>query len=221
MLRCATVDCGAIRFASDVMSKPNTFENLARVLVAAIPTAIASLKLAKAVCCVRIHYYDTHAPSTYLLLKTISADCRTSVLESKGRNALYYLWGSGEECGDGHVYLPKPTSPDDPPGIKTLLETVYDLLRDDEGKYMDQFRSMLQRVSLELHSIDWNRFCPVTDDFSIVPADGSAHFGNEYDDIANSIPPARLDLLRSRGLLGHHENWDRRPGDSVADEVKP
>jgi hypothetical protein len=188
------------------------FESLVPLLVDAIPRAVASMKLRKPICAVRIYYYDTHAPCTYLLLQTVSADCRANVLASKGRNAPYYLWGSGEACGDGEVELPsKHSSSKTRKQIATLFQKVYDLLCEDEDENMVAFREMLQQVARELNSKDWTTICPVTDDFVVIPADGSVHFGDDYQDIAASVLADRLDLLRSRGFLGPGETWDQLP----------
>jgi hypothetical protein len=188
------------------------FESLVPLLVDAIPQAVASLELTKPVCAVRIYYYDTHAPRTYLVLKTVSADCRAQALAGKGRKAPYYLWGSGERCGDGQVELPGKSVPGRAQGQLTkLFEEIYDRLCKDEDANMVLFRKALQQVARELNSKDWASVCPVTDDFVVAPADGSTHFGNEYQDIAESVQAKRLALLRSRGFLGPSEMWYQLP----------
>lgn len=193
-----------------------TLDDLVPLLVDAIPQAIASLKLKKPICIVRIYFYDTHAPCTYLSLRTVSADCRAQVLASKGRDAPFSIWSSGEECGDGNIDLPA-----DPPASKTdkkiasLFEQAYELLCEDEdepSESMVAFRTMLRKVAAKLNALDWKKFCPVTDDFVVVPADGSMHFGGEdYEDMVESIPRKRLELLRSRGFLGPGQSWDQLP----------
>jgi hypothetical protein len=191
----------------------DALDSLVPLLVMAIPKAIGSLKLAKPVCIVRIYYYDTHAPCTYLSLRTVSAGCRAQVLASKGRDAPFYIWGSGEECGDGHVDLPleRPSGKTEKQ-IATLFQQIYDSLFEDEEENMVAFRQMLQQVARELNAKDWKKVCPVTDDFGVLPADGSQHFGGEdYEDLVESVPAERLDLLRSRRFLGPGENWDQLP----------
>jgi hypothetical protein len=194
--------------------KTNPIQALAPLLVEAIPQAIASLKPTRPIAVVRISYYNTCAPSTYLSLRTVSAECRARVLASKGRNAPFYLWSSGEECGDGNIDIP-PEEPSDA-GYKPIAELcaqVYDLLCEDEkeDEHMGLFRQMIQQVALQLNSRDWKPICPVTDDFVVTAADGSQHFADDYEDLVNSIPADRLALLRSRGLLGPGENWDQLP----------
>jgi len=77
---------------------------------------------------------------------------------------------------------------------------VYELLCDNESQYMVPFRAMLQKVCRALNEKDWRDVCAVTDDFVVVPAGGSVHFGDDYVDIVQSVSIARLDLLRSHGL---------------------
>ncbi len=191
----------------------DVFETLEPLLVAAIPPAIAAMKRTKPICCVRLYYYDPHAPCAYLTLKTISADCRAKVVSDKGRSAPFHLWSAGEECGDGMVELPS-----DPPANKAEKQLakwfakVYGQLEEDEDEAMPPLRAMLQRVAAQLNSMDWKSVCAVTDDFVVVPADGSQFFGGEdYEELVASVPAERLDLLRSRGLLGLGEMWDQLP----------
>jgi hypothetical protein len=199
---CHSASVGRIAMAS--------FDQLVPLLVDAIPKAVSALKLKKPVCIVRIYYYDTHAPCTYLSLRTVSAECRDQVVAAKGRNAPFYLWSSGEDCGDGTVGLP-PEKPAGKPDkqIAALFEKVYDLLCEDEDEYMDPFREMLRQVAAKLNALDWSKVCKVTDDFVVAPADGSMHFGDDYEDLVASVPEERLELLRSRGFLGPEETWDQ------------
>jgi hypothetical protein len=189
----------------DWTKEPDPFESLVPLLVDAIPRSIAALKTTKPLCSLRIYYYDTHAPCTYLLLKPVSAECRAMVLATKGESALYCFWGSGEGTGDGpDVNLSGPAP------IQRLFARVYGLLCEDESTYMGRFRGMLQRVARELNVNDWRPICPVTDDFVVVPADGSMHFGDDYEDIVQSVPAERVQLLRARGLLGPEDDWTGR-----------
>jgi hypothetical protein len=190
----------------------SVFDKLHPLLVEAIPAAAASLKSPKPLSILRLYYYDTHAPCTYLLLKTVSAECRAKVVASKGPSAPYYIWGSGEECGDGQVFLPgERFSTNAEKQIAALFQRVYVLLCDDEDGNIVPFRKMLRQVARELNSKAWKPVCPVTDDFVVVPADGSQHFCDDYADIVASVSPAQLVLLRSHRLLGPAESWDKLP----------
>jgi hypothetical protein len=192
------------------MPKINVFTALESLLVKAIPQSVAKLRIKETICCLRVYYYDTHAPCTYLHLKTVTEAFRKSVLDEREGSALFYLWSSTEEKGDGaSVDIGGPEEGGD---IAKLFEHVNALLDKDEDKFMLRFRELLQQVCLKLNSKNWSKVCPVTVDFVVAPADGSQHFADDADDIAKSIPAKRLELLRSTGLLGPDRNWERRPG---------
>ena len=196
-------------------SNVDPYETLVPLLVEAIPKAVAATKPSSPICIVRLYFYDTSAPSTYLALVTVSANCRYEVVKTQGKDAPFYIWDSGEECGDGSVLFP----PDNPVTtsdiqIAELFEQVYASLSEDghEDENMVRFRDMLRDVSVTLNGIDWAEHCAVTDDFVVAPADGSMHFGGEFqEDMAHSIPADRIALLRSRHFLGPEESWDQLP----------
>ena len=173
------------------MSLKQTLSSLVPLLVEAIPRAIASSRPSSPICIVRIYYYDTHAPCTYLSLRTISSACRTEVLASKGKDGLEHLWASGEQCGDGRIEIPPetPRSETDKE-IATLFAKVYACLceEDDEGEIMVQFGKALCKVAKKLNLLDWKKVCPTTDDFLVVPADGSAEFRADVEDFVESVP---------------------------------
>lgn len=194
------------------MSAMDPFEAIQPLLVDAIPRAIAALDMDDPLCIVRVYYYDTHAPCAYVDFRFVSAQARQRILDEKGKNGLFYLWGSGEEAG----IRPSITIPADcletEGQLSRLLAMIYALLGQNEDLYMRSYRAALQAVTRELNAKDWSEICPVSDDFVIVPADGSQHFANEHDDLVQGIPPERLELLRSRGFFGPEPHWDRRPG---------
>lgn len=187
------------------------FAPLVPLLVKAIPLAVSSLRPKKPLAIVRVYFYDTHAPCTYLLLRTVSAECRADVLATRGAEGPFYLWGSGEDAGDGEVIIPpeEPSTPADQK-IASLFEQIYELLGEDEEENMPVFREMLREVCRTLNVLDWTRICPVTDDFVVVPADGSMFFGgDDGEDILECVPAERVALLRSRRFLGSEESWEK------------
>jgi hypothetical protein len=177
------------------MSELKVFRELAPLLVEAIPQVVACRRPPRSLCRLRVYYYDTHAPCTYLVLQPATADWRAELLARHGKKAPLHYWASWADGGD----LPG-IDLDGPGRLAELFEDVYTLLCEDEAKHMVAFRDMLQRMCGELNNRDWHSFCPVTDDFVVVPADGSAYFTDDQPDIVRSIPTARLELLRSRGL---------------------
>ncbi len=191
------------------------FQSLVPLLVDALPQTIAASKVPNPICVVRLYYFDTHAPCTYLTLRTISENCRAGILSEKGRDALSYLWASSQESRDGDIDFPDSSASKAHSKIVELFKRVYDILCEDEEDGMVAFQRMLQQVSRKLNEKDWTTICKVTDDFVIAPADGSQCFAGDedYNDLVNSLPPNRLALLRSRGLLGPSEDdWKDRPG---------
>jgi hypothetical protein len=74
------------------MNITTLFEALTQRLVDVIPTTIAAMRLPDLICCLRVYYYDTHAPRAYLLLKPVTEAFRGQVLAEGGRSALYRLW---------------------------------------------------------------------------------------------------------------------------------
>lgn len=199
------------------------FDQIYRSLIAAIPDVIESFTYPEPLCLVRVYYYDSHAPSTYLDFRCVSVRERQEVLKKqqhKPSGPLYYLWAAGEECGTS---LPAtiPENPESSSGIlagwnlysmnpdkqiKGLFAEVNSLLDQDSNLYMTEFRKTLQRVTLKLNELDWKQICEVSDDFVIIPADGSRFFGRDEDDIEQGMPAERLKLLQSRGFLGPPES---------------
>ncbi len=182
----------------------STFDKLVPLLVDAIPQAIASMRLSSPICIVRIYYYDTHAPCTYLSLRTISASCRAEVLASKGQDGLDHLWASGEECGDGRIEIP-PAPPKSKPDkeLASLFGHIYELMCEDEDEEatMIRFGKTLCKVAKKLNALDWSKVCPKTEDFVIVPADGSASFRADVEDFIDSVPAARQAVLSAHGAI--------------------
>lgn len=190
------------------MTLKRTLSSLVPLLVDAIPQAIAGLKPSSPLCMIRIRYYDTHAPCTYLSVETVTAERRAAVVNEKGSEAPFVLWGLDEQCRDDDVMVPSevPTGKAEKE-IATLFEKVYDALVAHEEKNMVPFRKMLWELARKLNTADWKKVAATTDDFVVVPADGSGFFRDDFNDIFKSIPAVRLNLLASRGFLP--EEWSR------------
>ncbi len=69
-------------------------------------------------------------------------------------------------------------------------------------------RKMTQRVAQKLNQIDWLPYCAVTDDFVVVPADGSHSFTADFEELTASVTPDRIKLLCQRQYLGS-QKWYR------------
>src|SRR5687768_4379251 len=92
------------------MAAEDVFDAIQPLLVDAIPKVVGSVKYDEPLCIVRVYYYDTHAPCTYLDFRCVSVRQRQQAITNKGKGALEYLWGPGEECGT----RPKVSIPSDP-----------------------------------------------------------------------------------------------------------
>ena len=186
------------------MKNSEVFEALVPLLVDEIPKKIANLKLQKPIFRLRIYYYDTHAPATHLLLVPSSDEFRKELVKEHGGESRNQIWvgGNGTDLPTCELRDPQP--------IAESFAQVYGLLDDKESLYMVQFRAMLHRVAWRLNRLDWTQICPVTDDFFVLPQDGSAHFDNGWPDVVRSVPPERLELLRSKGF-GPPDWWQELP----------
>jgi hypothetical protein len=197
------------------------FKELVPLLINAIPDALSTRRLPETICCLRIYYYDTHAPCTYLTLSVMTERHRKQLLDTKGRDALFYLWSAGELDGDN---IRERVDVNGPPPITAMFKKVYKRLCSDHGELsMLHFRKVVHKVAYALNEKNWAGRFPVTDDFVFVAADGSQAFADQYVDLIKSIPPDRLNLLRDRGLLGPDREWEQRPGFeyAVLEKVMP
>jgi hypothetical protein len=181
---------------------------LEETLVTSIPPRVKAVRLREPVYCLRIWFYGTDAvggrtPS--LTLKTDSL--RQKVLKDKGKRAPHYLWCADEcEDGDGVIHATITDA-----AVSRLCRDWYhqlpgSSLSDDSS--LVPLRETIQRVAAALNRLDWQPYAPVTDDFVVIPADGSHSFCDDYAEMIASVPPARLDLLRSRSFLGTDEWWE-------------
>lgn len=187
------------------------FEELTRHLVTAIPTAVRKFQLVEPVSALLVYYYDTQAPEAYLELKPVEQSYQQQVVTQEGRDAPFTLWAPGEEKGN----LPTATLPHDDshPAAGALFQRIYERLSEDghEEEAMRKYRAAIHQTTLQLNQQDWSKVCPVTEDFVVVPADGSQAFADTYEDLTGGVPEDRLDRLRQQGLLGPGESWDQLP----------
>jgi hypothetical protein len=186
------------------MKPPRVFRKLGAALEIAIPKAIERASAPRPLWSVRLYYYDTHAPCSYLFLGTISVQQRDKLIAKHGALANERLWSPHEVKTDGPPSLCLP-SDQPPPWPEFLLawrfSSVYRLLGRDEEAYMVHYRDMLRTVAQKLTTAKWPAACETTDDFTVVPADGSQYFWEDEQDVVYSVPESRRRLLQSRGYL--------------------
>jgi hypothetical protein len=189
------------------MNSDEVFSKLEPLLVTAIPKAMAGQKVPQPICILRLYYYDTHAPCTYLLLRTISKKLRAKILKDDGLDT---LWSPGEDPGEGQIIFPDEPPLKDQMPIAKLFEQVYELLSESEEDNMPKFQQMLRKVCMKLNGISWSQHCEVTEDFVVAPGDGSRFFGGDEDDtdVIASVPADKLETLRSYELFFPEEEGE-------------
>lgn len=196
---------GRLRRAPRIRNPEKLFEDFVPKLVKSIPAYVAQISADAPLAIVRLRFYDTHAPYCYLAFSYFTVPDRLEVLRDPEtvRFGPSVLWDSCEDRGPlARLEFPsKPPTDSAEQEVASLFQSVYALMCKDEEKYVSAFRAMLQKVCLQLNQIDWMQYCTVSNDFVIVPSDGSARYWDDNNDILASVPTQRLDLLRDRGFV--------------------
>jgi hypothetical protein len=123
---------------------------------------------------------------------------RREALAKRGESAPHYLWCADElSGGDFSADIRDPS-------VTALCRRWYAQLsgRQTEEEELLPMRQMVQRVATRLNCLSWKEYVPVTDDFVVFPADASHTFCADYDEMMASVPADRIELLRSRKMLG-------------------
>jgi len=171
--------------------KKDVFSQLEALLVEAIPPAVKGAKVADLVYCLRVYYDGTDSPPMQFAtprVRLTKEKLRKERVAEKGKDAPYYLWCADETDLPDHgfqICLNKAE-------IKVRCLEIYRLIGVDESKNLALLRVTMQRVAKALNA---------TDDFVVFPADGSHTYCDDMGDMRASVPAARLELLRERGLL--------------------
>jgi hypothetical protein len=180
------------------------FKSFVTLLAKAIPTAVAQLQIPEPLFCVRLLYYDTHAPQEGYCCwaNCLTESMRRRVLhQSDPLSVPYGLWDISNDfygAGTGIYEASLNTNPE----LIDLHAQIYELLCESESDNVPKLRTALRQVSLMLHMVKWPDAVHRTDDFVVFPADGSYYFAGEYEeDMRASIPAKRLELLIQRGFL--------------------
>jgi hypothetical protein len=175
-------------------------------LVDLVPPAVLALNICEPVYCLRIWYFsgandEYRLPS--LLLAPESA--RQQTIAEYGSTAPHYLWCADELTGDQIGAHTVETADEE---LADLLRRWYDLQPgDDDTEELAPLRAMVQRVAARLNTRSWSEL-PVTDDFVVFAADGTYEFCDDFGEMTASVPADRIELLRSRKLLGESEWYD-------------
>ena len=184
-------------------------ERLEKLLVDTIPKRVEMLGISEPVYCLRIWYFGTdvmpeeRTPSLMLPKEA----WRKRVLAEKGEKVPHYLWCPDEiDSFRDMAYFAELAD-------AMITQTVCDWysqmpqrnLPDDND--LIPMQAMVRRVAVKLNRLNWPKYAPVTDDFVVVAADGSRSLASDYEELVASVPSERIELLRSRRLLGRNTWW--------------
>jgi hypothetical protein len=178
------------------------------LLVSHIPKVVKAAKLREPVYCLRIWYNGTDSLETAVpWLMLVKESTRKSFIRKHGKKAPYYIWCADEATNDESTNTVQSFNVQiDNEELVKQYGLWYEHLCDlDDDEELQPFREMSQRVAAKLNTLDWSAIVPVTDDFVVFPADGSHTFCDDLGDLNASVPEERLNLLRSRNLLGPAE----------------
>jgi hypothetical protein len=164
-----------------------------------IPRRVKALGISEPVYCLRIWYYGTDTGGDRVpSLMFCTAAARRKVLAEKGDKVPHYLWCADEVCTGAYFCMI------DDPAVSALCRRWYDQPGDrrPETEELRPVREMVQRVAARLNGLPWSEYVPITDDFVVFAADASHAFCDDYGEMLASVPVERIELLRSRRMLG-------------------
>lgn len=189
---------------------PAPFDVLERLLAPEIPAAVQGLNVSKPMFCLRLYYDDTHASRKRygLRVRVLTEPIRDRLRKKRPtpENLAEDLWCPQSGVANGTPSKSSGLYEIELRGNKDLakyMTEIYDRLCESEGENMPLLRELARRVCKRLNVVNWEGYAPVTDDFVAFPADGSGHFGDEYeDDLEAAVSASRRKLLMKRGFLG-------------------
>ncbi|QDT32380.1 hypothetical protein [Thalassoglobus polymorphus] len=184
------------------------YKDVSQRLVKVIPQAVGELEIPEEIFCVRLIFFDSHAPREdyKCIVRCLGERLRQHKLATEpAHNVSDALWhptmGIAETLPeqDNGVFDADLSSNTE---LMQSFQVIYSLLEWDLESNMFLLRETLRRVSLMLHMSMWPGKIKRTDDFVIFPADGSNHFAGDYvEDMQKSVPSLKRKLLTERGFL--------------------
>jgi len=178
----------------------STLAELEKLLTAEIPKAVKAAQIKEPVYCARVWYNGTDSPEDAVpWVMVVKESARQEFLTKHGNDqAPFYVWGADEISYPEQAYAVHLENERLGPLYAKWYEYLCDAEDDEE---LQPFREMVQRVSRTLNDLDWNKVAKVTDDFVVVPADGSHTFCDDLGDLLASVSDEQLELLQSRNLI--------------------
>lgn len=178
-------------------------------LIKQIPAAVRRLEIDKSVYCIVLGYTDQR-PLDVIAHVGLAEERRGWLAEHPGTGGSVTGDGGGEF--PGLWWSPCEFSTDTPIDLDAVEDTARLLEQelwlvdpDDDPEFYapeslsEGVRVLLCAVAAELNAYDWSRILPITDDFVAYAVDWEL---TDFErNMPACVPPARLAILRERGLL--------------------
>ncbi|MEO1527884.1 MAG: hypothetical protein AAFX06_20830 [Planctomycetota bacterium] len=185
------------------------FEKQLRELISLLskeaPLWFEGLEMVEPVCCLRVYYFDSHAPYGHLIVRTVYESERNALYE-ESEDFFDEFWNPSHWFGSGpEVYIGQEKESEW--RVEQLLAELYIELGDDS--LMERYRAAIGKICRLLNKVPWRNLFPVTDDFVIVMADGSCFLDDVDQDLVESLPTNKYDELVEIGWIeGFEESAD-------------
>lgn len=177
-------------------------EQIIPLLTKELLELLAHASLASPIARLKIYYYDTHAPSLYLLGYALTVSDRHSIMANEGPRAVRKIW-----CDDRTIEVALGLSGDS--RAKSQLDQLYELMAAQKNATLS--RRLATQLCISLNAMAWPDSIHVADEFIAYPTNGTDRYCDEYEDICASVPGEKLATLQELGLMGKGErNWDTR-----------
>jgi len=198
------------------------FNQLEQQLFAELPKFI--IKNAEAISkegevyCMRLFFYDNHAPCFYLSLQVVPVKVHDYIVQNqRDVDISYYLFEPGCRAGFELREL-IPNNPEGEPKT-ALAQTMQKIEGLDVNTHhkMVMLRDCLHRVCFAINTSDYDLPFATSPTFFIAPADGSQFFADYPEvDIVRSIRFANVAQMVTDGLL-ETDTVDRQRDEKNAD----
>jgi hypothetical protein len=169
------------------------------LLVADIPKTLRAAKVRETVYALLVQFtgVDTDLTGYPPPLFLPTEDLRRRLLETRGKEAAWYLWAVPEwESDPGAVRVVCKS-----PALDEKLHLIFQLtvVQASPTRY-GPVRKMFQRVCASLNALAWKGILRTTDDFVVFPFDTHGEL-NSTTDVKASVPVEKLRLLMNRGHI--------------------
>jgi hypothetical protein len=199
------------------MTQDELLSRIEALLISHVPRCVKAENIPEPVYSLRIWYHgsDTCGPDRTPGLMLPKESWRARKLAEKGDEAPHYIWCADELDGQGTSIWPEINDESLIGFCRQWYALRYSELDDGmtEAEALRPFREAMWRVCSRLNEVDWASLAAVTNGFVVFPADWSHAFVDDDAEIQASISRDRIELLRSRRLLGNARWWSLQQSD--------